>query len=85
VDDFNLLLRKEERFVIPENEGLNTELRIFALVWLGINSSSKIANLLHLSPQTVYNARMKIKNKAIADNEKFAEIVRALGREKIGV
>lgn len=85
VDDFNLLLREEERFVLQDNEGLNTELRVFALVWLGINSSSKIANLLHLSPQTVYNARMKIKNKAITDSDNLPEKVRSLGREKIGV
>lgn len=84
VEDFNTLLRSEERFVIHGNEALNTELRIYALVWLGISSSSKIANLLHVSSQTVYNARMKIRNKALAGNDKFAEEVRALGREKLG-
>ena len=83
VNDLNSLLREEERYVIHSNDGLNTELRIFALVWLGIDSSSKIANLLHVSPQTIYNARMKMKNKAIADSDKFTELVYTLGRERV--
>jgi hypothetical protein len=84
VEDFNSLLRKEERIIIHGNGELNTELRIFALVWLGINSSSKIATLLHVSPQTVYNARMKMRNKAnIIDGEKFSNVVCSLGREKL--
>ncbi|MDR2810433.1 MAG: DUF6377 domain-containing protein [Tannerellaceae bacterium] len=85
VEDFNSLLRKGEGFIIHGDEDLNTELRIYALVWLGVDSSSKIANLLHISPQTVYNARMKIRNKAQADSHKFPEQVRSLGREKLGV
>ncbi|MDR1623385.1 MAG: DUF6377 domain-containing protein [Tannerellaceae bacterium] len=85
VEDFNSLLRKEERIIIHGNGELNTELRIFALVWLGVNSSSKIATLLHVSPQTVYNARMKMRNKAnIIDGEKFSKVVCSLGREKLG-
>jgi len=82
VKDFNLLLRKEEQVILHGNEEMNTELRIYALVWLGISSSSKIASLLHISAQTVYNARMKMRNKAIIEGDLFAEAVRALGRKK---
>ncbi|MDR1937190.1 MAG: DUF6377 domain-containing protein [Tannerellaceae bacterium] len=84
VEDFNTLLRKEERIIIQGNKELNTELRIYALIWLGVNSSSKIANLLHVSPQTIYNVRMKIRKQALADNGMFVDEVRALGREKLG-
>lgn len=80
VDDFNKLLRPEEQITLKENELLNTELRIYAIVRLGINDSVKIAEFLHCSPQTVYNNRLKTRNKAIIPKENFAETVRSLGK-----
>lgn len=80
VEDFNALLRPEERIVLKEGELLNTELRIYALVRLGINDSVKIAEFLHCSPQTVYNNRLNARNKAIIPKEKFADTVRSLGK-----
>ena len=80
VEDFNALLRPEERIVLKEGELLNTELRIYALVRLGISDSVKIAEFLHCSPQTVYNNRLKTRNKAIIPKEEFAEKVRSLGK-----
>lgn len=82
VEDFNALLQPEEQIVPKKGELLNTELRIYALVRLGINDSIKIAEFLHCSPQTVYNNRMKIRNKAIISKEDFAETVRSLGKKK---
>lgn len=80
VSDFNALLQPEERIVLKEGELLNTELRIYALVRLGINDSVKIAEFLHCSPQTVYNNRLKTRNKAIIPKEEFANTVRSLGK-----
>lgn len=80
VKDFNELLKPEEQIQLKEGELLNTELRIYALVRLGINDSVKIAEFLHCSPQTVYNNRLKVRNKAIVPKEKFAETVRSLGK-----
>ena len=82
VSDFNELLLPEERIVLKEGELLNTELRIYALVRLGINDSVKIAEFLHCSPQTVYNNRLRVRNKAIVPKEQFAETVRLLGKMK---
>lgn len=84
VEDFNKLLKPEERIVLKNNECLNTELRIFALIRLGINDSTKIADFLHCSPQTVYNNRLKTRNKAIISKEEFAEAVRSLGKANAG-
>lgn len=84
VDDFNKLLKPEERIVLKNNECLNTELRIFALIRLGINDSTKIADFLHCSPQTIYNNRLKTRNKAIISKEEFAEAVRSLGKANAG-
>ena len=80
VRDFNALLQPDERIRLKEGELLNTELRIYALVRLGINDSVKIAKFLHCSPQTVYNNRLKVRNKAIVPKEEFAERVRLLGK-----
>lgn len=80
VNDFNALLHPEEHIVLKEGELLNTELRIYALVRLGINDSVKIAEFLHCSPQTVYNNRLKTRNKAIIPKEHFAETVKSLGK-----
>lgn len=80
VKDFNSLLRPEEKIILKEGELLNTELRIYALVRLGINDSMKIAEFLHCSPQTVYNNRLKTRNKAIIPKEEFTETVRSLGK-----
>ena len=83
VEDFNSLLRPEERISIKKGELLNTELRIYAFVRLGINDSVKISKFLHCSVQTVYNTRQRVRNKSDIPNEKFASVVRALGKPSI--
>lgn len=80
VADFNKLLRPEERIELKKNELMNTELRIYALVRLGLNDSVKISRFLHCSVQTVYNTRLRIRNKAIVPREDFANIVQSLGK-----
>lgn len=80
VADLNSLLRPEEQILLKDASELNTEVRIYALVRLGINDSVKIADFLHCSPQTVYNHRLRMCNKAIIPKDKFAEAVRLLGR-----
>lgn len=81
VDDFNTLLRPDERVAMKKPGVLTTELRIYALVRLGINDSVKIARFLHCSTQSVYNARMKMRNKSDISKEQFAEGVRRLGKQ----
>lgn len=80
VEDFNTLLRPEEQIKLRKPKILNTELRIYALVRLGLNDSVKIAKFLHCSVQTVYNTRQRTRNKAAVSREQFAETVRKLGR-----
>ena len=78
VEKFNALLQDSEA-INPKGEDILTpELRVFALVKLGIVESSKIASLLHYSANTVYNYRAKIKNKAKGDRELFEQAVQAI-------
>lgn len=65
IEEFNGLLRDGEKIAIPDKGGLSTELRIYALVRLGVKESTEIATLLFYSVQTIYNYRNTIKNKAI--------------------
>ena len=78
VDDFNALLRPECRITLPEPGTLNTDVRIFALIRLGIEDSSRIAEFLHYSVNTIYNYRAKIKNGAIGDRDTFETQVKEI-------
>ena len=78
VDEFNALLADGETIVPKGDDILTPELRVFALIKLGITESSKIATLLHDSANTVYNYRAKIKNKARGDRELFEDAVQAI-------
>lgn len=78
VTDFNALLAPEERIYPKPGEGLTTELRIFALIRLGIDSSAKIAELLCYSPNTIYNYRARVKNAALGDRDTFEQRVAKL-------
>ena len=79
VKDFNALLRPENRITMPEPGTLNTDLRIFALIRLGIEDSSRIAEFLHYSVNTIYNYRAKIKNGALGDRDDFEAKVKSIG------
>jgi len=79
IADFNSLLIDEEKIYLKENELLNTELRIFALVRLGINDSTKIAKILRYSVTTIYNYRVRTKNKAKVNRNNFESEVLKIG------
>ena len=79
IEQFNRLLRDDAQIVPRRGELLNTELRIFALLRMGITDSSKMATLLFLSPQTIYNHRSTVRAKAI-DRDHFEEQVAAIGQ-----
>lgn len=60
VEKMNEVMGEENRFVLEEKNTLTPELRIFALVSLGITDTTTIADILHYSSQTVYNYRSKV-------------------------
>lgn len=79
VERFNALLAPGEQVVLEKGERMNTSLRIFALIRLGIEDSSKIAEFLHYSVNTIYNYRARIKKGALVDRDHFEEQVKAIG------
>ncbi|MBO4339944.1 MAG: hypothetical protein J5835_00750 [Bacteroidales bacterium] len=71
VEKFNALLKPECRITPKSDEKLNMELRIFAIIKLGITDSTKISELLHCSIKTVYNKRSEINTKLAVDKDAF--------------
>lgn len=65
INQFNALLQEGKQIVPKKGDLLNTDLRIYALVRMGITDSNKIATLLFLSSQTIFNHRTQVRNRAI--------------------
>ena len=61
VEKANALLRDGEQMKTP---GLNTEFRLLAVIRLGITGNSEIAQFLHISINTVYTYRNRLRNAA---------------------
>ena len=75
VKDFNNLMKEKHQFILNNKNELNTELRIFALIRLGISSSSKISKILRYSVNTIYNYKAAVKNNSI-DRSNFELFVK---------
>ena len=69
IEVFNEFMNDIEKIYPKEGELLTPELRIYALIRLGITDNSKISNFLHYSLQTVYNYRMKIRNRLLVSEK----------------
>lgn len=78
VEEFNALLT--EPMQPKPGELLNTELRIFALIRLGITDSTKIAQFLRYSVTTIYNYRTRVRNKALGERDEFETKVMQIGK-----
>lgn len=71
VTTFNSYFREEDKIVLKEGQLLNTELRIFALIRLGIHDTERIAKILDYSINTIYNYKARVKSKSLVPNEQF--------------
>lgn len=79
VDDLNRLLRPDAQLSAEKDGQLSTSIRIFALIRLGINDSSKIAEFLHYSVNTIYNYRARVKKGALGNKDDFENKVKMIG------
>lgn len=76
VKDVNKLLRSDEQIVLREGEKLNTDLRIIAFMRLGIEESSRIAQMLNYSVYTIYTYRNKLRNRAISRDSFESDVMK---------
>jgi len=82
IQDFESLLTDNEDIKLKQGELMNTELRIFALIRLGISDSVKIAEFLRYSLSTIYNYRTKLRNKSLGPRDEFENNVMRIGTNK---
>lgn len=75
IENFNALLLPEARTYPKREEILNTELRIFALVRLGVTDSNRIAHFLNYSLPTIYSYRSRLRNKSCLPKSEFDQAV----------
>lgn len=81
IKDINALLQPDKRIELKTRDGImTTELRIFALIRLGITDSVKIAEFLRRSVSTVYNYRVKMRNAALNSREDFEKQIMGIGK-----
>jgi hypothetical protein len=77
IDEFKKLVKEDYRLEITNSKELNTELRIFALIRLGITNSAKISKILRYSVNTIYNYRATVKNNSI-DRDNFEDLIKKI-------
>jgi tetratricopeptide (TPR) repeat protein len=73
IAEFNELIKEDAHVKLKEGELLNTDIRIFALIRMGIHDTHKIASILGYSVNTINTYKSKIKNKSVVPNEIFEE------------
>lgn len=71
VEQFNAMLRPDSQIIPPNGQSLTSELRVFALIRLGIDDSAKIAEFLNYSIRTIYNYRTKINKLLVIPKDEF--------------
>lgn len=79
VEDLSAMLSEEGRKILNQKERMNTPLRIFALMRLGIDNTKDVARILHCSAQTIYNYRNSIRNAFLYDRNHFEESIMSIG------
>lgn len=71
ITEFNSLIKPECQIHLKNGQIFNKELRIFALMRLGVKHNDKIAQILGYSVNSIYAYKSKIRNMSIIDNENF--------------
>lgn len=71
VETFNSHFEDGDKIILEKEQLLNTELRIFALIRMGVSDSDKLAKILGYSVNTIYAYKNRVKSKSILPNDEF--------------
>lgn len=80
VEEVNVLLREGEQVLLKEGELLSTDLRIFALMRMGVTDPEKIGQILEYSVKTIYSYKSRLKHKASMPGDEFEEKIMRVKR-----
>jgi tetratricopeptide (TPR) repeat protein len=78
VPEFNTFFKEEDKIMLKDQDSLTIELRIFALIRLGIHDHEQIARLLDYSVNTIYTYKTRVKNRSAIPNEEFESKIMAI-------
>ncbi|NCA84113.1 MAG: hypothetical protein EOM83_00890 [Clostridia bacterium] len=78
VEGFNALFKPEDQVELTEDGAMNTDLRIFALIRMGITENEAIAKILNFSINTIYSYKNRIKTRSIVTNNEFEDYIMAI-------
>ncbi|MBF9254574.1 tetratricopeptide repeat protein [Pontibacter sp. 172403-2] len=78
VSEFNAYFHEEDKIIPKDHESLTIELRIFALIRMGIHEHEQIATILEYSVNTIYTYKTRVKNRSILPNEEFEKKIMAI-------
>lgn len=73
VDKYNALFEEKDRKPLGDKKVLTKEMRIFALIRLGVTNSDRIAHFLGYSVNTINTYKTRVKNKSIVSNDEFEQ------------
>lgn len=71
VPAFNSFFKDQDKYVFQADQPLDLDVRIFALIRIGISDHEQIAKILEYSVRTIYNHKTKVKSKSILSNDEF--------------
>ena len=75
VERYNQLFSEQDRRLPSNDQSLTSEMRIFALIRLGISDSERIAKFLDYSVHTVNTYKTRIKNRSTVENDQFEQCI----------
>lgn len=75
VERYNELFEEKDRKLPPDDHSLTSEMRIFALIRLGITDSERISKFLDYSVHTVNTYKTRIKNRSTVENDQFERLI----------
>ena len=75
VDKVNEIMPEDSKLCIKPDGSLSTEIRILAIIRLGITKSPEIAEVLNCAVNTVYKYRETLRNKALCPKADFENII----------
>ncbi len=80
IESFNVLMNEDAHITLDKNGALPMEVRIFALMRLGIDDPAQVAEYLHLSVNTIYVYKNKIKSKSSVSKDQFDALIMAISK-----
>lgn len=78
LDEFNSLFPKKSEIRLAEDGTMPMDVRIFALMRLGIDNATEVAEYLNLSVDTVYVYKARLKAKALVGKDEFDSRIMAI-------